>query len=77
MLKHSRNTKKPHSKFVYLSSDRRHLCWKSLEKDDEKSLSISSIVKIWKNPDRGFLKDNSEPKIQKAVVVIYTTDKVL
>ena len=77
MLKHSRNTKKPHNKFVYLSTNHRHLCWKSLEKDDEKTLSIQSIVKIWKRPDKTYLKENSELKSQKAVVVIYTTDRVL
>jgi hypothetical protein len=34
MAKHSRNTKEPHNKFVYLSADCKNLCWKSLDKDD-------------------------------------------
>lgn len=30
MLKHSPKTPEPHSKFVYLSQDNKHLCWKSV-----------------------------------------------
>lgn len=32
MVKYSRNTIEPHNKFVYLSNDRRDLCWKSLDR---------------------------------------------
>ena len=77
MLKHSKNTKKAHSKFVYLSSDCKHLCWKSLEKEDEKSVAVSSIFNIWKRPDHSYLKEGSEQKSVKSVVVIYATDKIL
>ena len=36
VLKHSNNTPTAHDKFIYVSPDHRFLCWKSLEKDDEK-----------------------------------------
>jgi hypothetical protein len=42
MVKHSPNSK-PKEKYVYISSDRRFLCWKSLEKDDEKMIELKKI----------------------------------
>ena len=39
--KHSANTSKPAPKFIYLSEDFRHLCWKSLHKNDEKMMEVN------------------------------------
>jgi hypothetical protein len=38
MLKHSERTQEPHNKFIYLSEDQKFLCWKSLDKKDEKKI---------------------------------------
>jgi hypothetical protein len=38
MKKHNFKNGSPHSKFIYLSQDNRLLCWKSLEKEDEKMI---------------------------------------
>jgi len=38
MVKHSEGTPNPHNKFVYLSEDIKYLCWKSLDKEDEKKI---------------------------------------
>jgi hypothetical protein len=45
MTKHSPNTD-PHGKFVYLSSDQKDLCWKSLDKKDEKKIELKKIDTI-------------------------------
>lgn len=42
-IKHSPNTSEPHAKYVYISSDRKFLCWKSLDKDDEKMVELRKI----------------------------------
>lgn len=34
VIKHSEATKEPHKKYLYISEDRRFLCWKSLDKMD-------------------------------------------
>lgn len=48
MVKHSEKIDEPHNKFVYLSEDTRFLCWKSLDKDDQKQLELSSVTKVIK-----------------------------
>ncbi len=41
--KHSQSTKEPHSKYLYISEDYRFLCWKSVDKNDEKMLELNKI----------------------------------
>jgi hypothetical protein len=42
MVKHSLNSK-PKEKYIYISSDRRYLCWKSLDKEDEKKVELRKV----------------------------------
>lgn len=60
MVKHSRNTNEPHNKFVYLSQDNRNLCWKSMDKQDEKKFPLSSIIKISKKGCKSALRNRKE-----------------
>jgi hypothetical protein len=53
MIKHSENTSEPHTKFVYISSDCKDLCWKSLDKEDEKSFPLKSVIQVIKKTERG------------------------
>lgn len=57
MIKHSRNTKEPHKKIVYLSEDSHHLCWKSINKEDEKKLPLSSILNILQKRTKSTLRN--------------------
>lgn len=34
VIKHSESTREPHKKYLYISEDRRFLCWKSVDKCD-------------------------------------------
>lgn len=47
-MKHSDKSDKQSHKFVYVSTDNRFLCWKSVEKEDEKRLELISIRKVIK-----------------------------
>ena len=47
MSKHSNNTSEK-MKFVYLSKDDRYICWKSVDKDDEKRMEITQIDRVIK-----------------------------
>ena len=57
MIKHSPNTSEPHNKFVYLSSDAKDLCWKSLDKEDEKRFPLKSVIRIVRKIERGRRED--------------------
>ena len=46
IMKHSQGTKIPHQKYLYISEDRKFLCWKSLEKLDEKLMELRKITMI-------------------------------
>jgi hypothetical protein len=48
MLKHNTKNGSPRNKFVYLTQDNRTICWKSVEKEDEKGIELSSISKVVK-----------------------------
>lgn len=73
MLKHSPKTPDPHSKFVYLSQDNKHLCWKSVGKEDEKRFSLSSIVKISRKGYKGGLHTKEElQRICSSLLIIST-----
>lgn len=50
MIKHSPNSK-PKEKYVYVSGDRRFLCWKSLEKRDEKRIELRKISVVLRGQD--------------------------
>lgn len=41
--KHSPSTLTPHDKFLYISPDRRFLCWKSFDKQDEKMMELRKV----------------------------------
>jgi len=55
-LKHSVNTKEPHPKFVYLSFDNKSLCWKSPEREDEKSMEVQSITNVMRTSKEFYMK---------------------
>lgn len=44
--KHSPSTTVPHDKFMYISPDHRFLCWKSLDKQDEKMMELRKVETI-------------------------------
>lgn len=46
--KHSPNTDIAHDKFIYVSEDHRFLCWKSVNKEDEKSIELRKITQVIK-----------------------------
>lgn len=69
MLKHSPNTSEPHDKYVYISGDRRFLCWKSLDKDDEKMIELRKIENILKT-DVHFKVLSSTVKAFEKVLII-------
>ncbi len=48
MIKHSTKNCEKRNKFVYISEDNRYLCWKSLDKEDEKRIELISITKVIK-----------------------------
>lgn len=50
MIKHSPNSK-PKEKYVYVSGDRRFLCWKSLQKNDEKKIELRKINMVLRGED--------------------------
>lgn len=43
VIKHSKGTKQPHRKFLYISEDKKFLCWKSIDKSDEKMIELKKI----------------------------------
>jgi hypothetical protein len=70
MTKHSENTKSK-SKFVYLSLNEKYLCWKSVDKQDEKRLAVISIYKTVRNgADYMIKKDKSIKNIDNCVVLM-------
>ena len=63
MTKHSNNTSSK-CKFVYLSMSQKYLCWKSIDKNDQKKMEVASISQIVKE-GRRFL-DNKDAKLKNA-----------
>lgn len=68
MTKHSNNAPEK-MKFVYLSKDDRYLCWKSVDKDDEKRMEITQIDKIIKEGAEYYIKGCSIKDIRKCLVI--------
>jgi len=70
MTKHSTNTSEPHVKFVYISPDCKNLCWKSLDKEDEKSFPLKSIIQVVKLGVRGARRGSGERGNRPRLVVV-------
>ena len=68
--KHSASVSEFHSKFIYLSDDHRFLCWKSLEKNDEKKIELSKIDKILTQKNCSYLVKSSTLKNYDQSMVI-------
>lgn len=77
MLKHSRNTKEPHSKLVYLSSDQKLLCWKTPGENDQKQFPLSSILKIRKKAICSGLRKKEEVNKADRTIIIVSTSRNL
>lgn len=70
VVKHSVGNSEPHNKFVYLSEDSRYICWKSMERDDEKRLELTSITRVVKQGVEHYLKANRIRDINRCIVVL-------
>ena len=71
MTKHSESaTVDPHTKFVYLSGDNRQFCWKSLEKMDEKTITLSSINRVVKDGAEFMFKGQSLRNIDRCIMIM-------
>ena len=71
--KHSRNTKQPHTKLVYLSHDHKWLCWKSIDREDQKKFAISTIVRVVKEGYKINFRSNLNLKNPTCCVIIVST----
>lgn len=58
------------SKFVYLSEDNLRLCWKSVEKSDEKGMALAEVVRVVHEGAEFFVKGNAAQNITSCVVVV-------
>lgn len=72
MTKHSLNTSIPHNKFVYLSEDNKHLCWKSFDKSDEKRIEVKTISKVVKEGAEPYFKGMKVTDLSRCLVVVST-----
>ena len=75
-MKHSPNTSEPHSKYVYISSDRKFLCWKSLDKDDEKMIELKKIENLI-NKDVQFKVESSKIKNFERIIIVKSEVRTL
>lgn len=69
MLKHSENHSVPHNKFVYLSEDQKSICWKSLDKEDEKRIDLKAITRVVKEGAENHLKSLTVKNILRCVII--------
>ena len=70
MIKHSENTSEPHDKFVYLSKDERFLCWKSIDRENEKRMEITDIEKVVTEGSQCLIKDSKINDINRCFVIV-------
>ena len=75
MTKHSDRSDSK-TKFVYLSMNERFLCWKSIDKQDEKRIEISTIQKVVRNAEK-YLKDEKKIRDYRNCVVIISEEREL
>lgn len=70
MVKHSPNSK-PKEKYIYVSGDRRYLCWKSLDKDDEKRVELRKVNSILRGSQGtlGFIQSRSVKELERLIIV--------
>ena len=77
MTKHS-NKSDSKSKFVYLSMNERFLCWKSVDKKDEKRIQLSHIMKTVRVEEGdSYLQDKKKIKDNQNCVVIISEEREL
>ena len=69
MVKHSENTNKSSHKFVYVSKNSRYLCWKSPDKDDEKTIELISISDVIKEGVEFYLKATGVGNLSNCLVI--------
>lgn len=48
------------------------ICWKSIEKEDEKSIELSTITKVVKEGAEYYLKSNLIKDINRCLIIIST-----
>lgn len=76
MTKHSNSsTSKP--KFVYLSMSEKYLCWKSVDKNDEKRLEVCTISQVTKGGHRFLDKKDDRIKNSDCCLVILAEERTL
>lgn len=69
--KHSPSTSSYHNKYLYISEDHRFLCWKSIDKNDEKMIELRKIDAILIGLDcKGMLESKTIEDIEKCFLVI-------
>jgi hypothetical protein len=76
MTKHSNNAVSK-TKFVYLSMSEKFLCWKSIDKNDEKRLEVSTIWKIGKGGHKYLEKKDGRVKNKDNCLVIIADERIL
>jgi hypothetical protein len=68
-MKHSSTSDRVVHKFVYTSPDNRYLCWKSVDKDDEKKIELISISNVIKEGAEFYLRTSAIQQLNSCVVI--------
>ena len=76
MTKHSNNTSAK-SKFVYLSMSEKFLCWKSVDKNDEKRMEVCHISHIAKNGSKFLDKKSDKIRNPDCCLGIISEERIL
>ena len=75
MTKHSNNSESK-TKFVYLSMSEKFLCWKSIDKNDQKRLEVATVSKV-KKGGLNYLKKEHHIKHPDCCVAVVADERIL